>query len=601
MAINFSSLPADAYLEIMERLDNTKDLYHLIAASPQCFQAFVPRRRAVLSSIVANALPSDILHHAVASTMIKSPTNRLNYEHNVRFIEDTYLEMEEPISDSEDDAGSHILPLPTSDLSRLCTVVRLCDQARQLCDTFYKNMLPNITEFTDKFLDDGDEDERLRWLEREASQPLSLDERMRLMRAFLRYELFCRAVPQDWDESAWHAYNMDAEVDEDDLYECFTLDAFCKLLRPHEAEELRGAYFFILRSTNKAFCELDNTWVTLLRDLGKVNLEDIELDDSTEMEEVVKFPSMFDHRHQDFQPSLFAYTEKAWRTRAAQAHAFSLLGLQCIGKMLRTESEGLDRYDFIRSHRHLIYKTIRGARGHVYLPALRDADDVEQRVYPDRESEVLDHRTEPSQGTEELVDHFSTLGDTYGDYERSLSSDTVEQPFRELGLAFWNSKRFTRIMRLIKCEGDGMWFFRGLIEEYDFFQEKLDEYLDELPLEKETTVYRPTPVAFRVRHQKNTEWKAVSDEWSQWREDNEGSPLSYPDWKSTVSKEYRQVEWIKKSDFQELEAVLGDIIYPEGREKAKGSVSADADGHHGQLPDLSTCTCPMHQRFKYTA
>ncbi|CAM1500534.1 Fc.00g096960.m01.CDS01 [Cosmosporella sp. VM-42] len=204
---------------ILQAIDSPADLHRLISASPSCFRTFSRSPQLILSSVVRNALPTDNLEQALA--ILQAPSTKTE----VPSFLDKYF----------NSPSSFDFPKNKADLLIL---FRLYNRLSYLVDGYFRRIMQELScpgqqpradrayvqasSFVDGSLrstmqklscpgkrprahqaqaqDANDRDEGRGENKDETSPtasvvPPSLSERIRLQRAFLRFELYCKVFP----------------------------------------------------------------------------------------------------------------------------------------------------------------------------------------------------------------------------------------------------------------------------------------------------------------------------------------------------------------------------------------------------------------------
>lgn len=160
------NLPTEVMLSILRSVECLEQLIHLTVASSRCYRIFLHHRRRIITSVVH----PETLHHALAVHHTPHPRDSWPQSHwaIVEHFLNRYFERQHELS----------IPNEYSNLVSLCKLVS------------------QISRFTDRYASLS-----IRALEGKTdvsgwqASALSITERVRLERAFLRYELYSRIFP----------------------------------------------------------------------------------------------------------------------------------------------------------------------------------------------------------------------------------------------------------------------------------------------------------------------------------------------------------------------------------------------------------------------
>ncbi|KAJ3545848.1 hypothetical protein NM208_g2306 [Fusarium decemcellulare] len=170
------TLPPELLSLILQAVDSSTTFHHLISASPSCLRAFSQSPSLILSAVLKNALPGGNLRHALAVLQVPS-----TYDKIPAFLEKYF----DP---------SSTFDFPTNRAS-LLQLSGLCNCLSYLLDQFVEESLSDLHRH-DASENRGNLDEKQDLPSAvELPPPLSASERVRLQRAFLRFELYCRVFP----------------------------------------------------------------------------------------------------------------------------------------------------------------------------------------------------------------------------------------------------------------------------------------------------------------------------------------------------------------------------------------------------------------------
>ncbi|KAM5358466.1 hypothetical protein ACJZ2D_015253 [Fusarium nematophilum] len=203
---------------ILQAVDTPLDLYRLISASPSCLRAFSQSPQLVLLAVIQNALPGGNIKHALA--VLQAPST---HDQIPPFL-DKYF----------DSASFFDMPTNKTDLLQLYSL--------------YNRLTYLLNRFTEQV------PRRLGLLSQSSNQPCHRDvcnegqdkasvteaalipstsERVRLQRAFLRFELYCRIFPDHEDDPYGPSGPSATSHSPDQQFRLFLAR-----LNPWEAEEL---------------------------------------------------------------------------------------------------------------------------------------------------------------------------------------------------------------------------------------------------------------------------------------------------------------------------------------------------------------------------
>jgi hypothetical protein len=199
------SLAPELVSLILQNVDSPRGLHDLIAASPACLRVFSQTPQLILSAVTRNTLPIGTSRHYLACLQAPVPATS----------DEVFLFLDKYFSAS----SSFDFPTTKADLVSLCQL--------------YHRVTYLITRFLHQMQQLGFDESIL---------APSSSESVRLHRAFLRYEIYCRVFPpnetEPWEDPLpFHQFSA---------AEQFNL--FLSQLTPWEVEEMAcvQVYFFLL-------------------------------------------------------------------------------------------------------------------------------------------------------------------------------------------------------------------------------------------------------------------------------------------------------------------------------------------------------------------
>ncbi|KAI5467767.1 hypothetical protein BGZ63DRAFT_469361 [Mariannaea sp. PMI_226] len=152
----FGKLVPELLFIILQDIDSPLDLYHLISASPSCFRAFSNSPVLILSSIIKNAFHGENIQHALAILQVPATTSQVSSFLNKYF----------------NSPASFDFPTNKAELVNLCLL--------------YNRLSYFLGEYSEEKTQEFGLSDQLSY---------SPSERVRLQRAFLRFELYCKVFP----------------------------------------------------------------------------------------------------------------------------------------------------------------------------------------------------------------------------------------------------------------------------------------------------------------------------------------------------------------------------------------------------------------------
>ena len=228
-------LPPELLTLILQEVDSPVSLLRFISASPQCLKIFSQYSELILSTIIRKTVPAPTLPHLIAGVNV--PTGKDTTNENRTFFLDSYLD-------------SPSIEFPTQkeqiiSMCRLWTQVShferryFCAAMAELGFSYYQysalnTSTPSLVPSKRERCDDDSVQQSP-----EAHTP-SPSERIRLQRAFLRFDIYCQLFPlrPPWEGCSNVSSN-----------EQFTL--ILSRLKPWEVEEITcvNQYLTVLAGT----------------------------------------------------------------------------------------------------------------------------------------------------------------------------------------------------------------------------------------------------------------------------------------------------------------------------------------------------------------
>ncbi|OJJ46905.1 hypothetical protein ASPZODRAFT_131811 [Penicilliopsis zonata CBS 506.65] len=244
---------------ILESLNSPIDLYHLASASCACWRVFVSFRRLVLSSVLKNAIHLDALPHALAvinapAAVPGSPTPK---EKEVIVFLNKYRN------------GWRLVPFPTAWDDIVC-LSRLYMRVTRLVDDYATHALQAL-----RTIDRPKRDLSVWPTELASAVSLSQTERARFLRAFFRFELYCKLFPVAFRKESWSLFDKRAQF-----------ELFLARLQGWEIEELACVHQYLALLVDDLIKELEDQLVSTVL---SCKLLSSELNSNQEDSELVSF------------------------------------------------------------------------------------------------------------------------------------------------------------------------------------------------------------------------------------------------------------------------------------------------------------------------
>ncbi|KAF5970000.1 protoporphyrinogen oxidase, partial [Fusarium bulbicola] len=204
---------------ILQNVDSPRGLHDMISASPLCLRVFSETPQAFLSSVIRNALPTVNWEHLLALLQSPSPATKITVP---EFLENYF-----------DPSWSFDFPTGKAELMLLC---RLYNRVTFLisCYTEYMYRLG----FVDSIL-----------------IPTST-ECIRLQRAFLRFEIYCRVFPAD------NSFPIETVSANDEFSSMEQFDLFISRISPWEVEEIACVELYVTLMIRDYIDELESQFMS---------------------------------------------------------------------------------------------------------------------------------------------------------------------------------------------------------------------------------------------------------------------------------------------------------------------------------------------------
>ncbi|CVK85145.1 uncharacterized protein FMAN_02055 [Fusarium mangiferae] len=204
---------------ILRNVDSPRELHDMISASPLCLNVFSKTPESFLSSVIRNSVPTDILRHLIAVHQTPSPATKSTVS---EFLQKYF-----------NGAWSFDFPTKKSELVLLCR--------------HYNRMTFMISCYTEYMCRLGLVDSVL---------ILTSTECIRLRRAFLRFEIYCRVFPAN----NYFPFQTVSANDEFSSVEQF--DLFITRLSPWEVEEIACVELYITLMIRDYIDELESQFMS---------------------------------------------------------------------------------------------------------------------------------------------------------------------------------------------------------------------------------------------------------------------------------------------------------------------------------------------------
>ncbi|KAF5542433.1 hypothetical protein FNAPI_10010 [Fusarium napiforme] len=357
---------------ILQNVDTPRGLHNIISASPLCLRVFSTTPQAFLSSVVRNALPAVNLQHLLALQQTPSPATKSTVS---EFLENYF-----------NASWSFNLPTETSELMLLC---RCYNRVEFLisCYTEYMHRLGFVNSIL---------------------IPTST-ECVRLQRAFLRFEIYCRVFP------ASNSFPLQTVSANDEFSSTKQFDLFISRLSPWEVEEIACVELYFTLMIRDYIDELENHFMFTVDNYAWNLLSEPE----SEVESLVELTALD-------QTSLSLFSKEGRYRSSDNISYMTSLGLDFIYDLC-TAGEG--RSELIRSNCHYLRE---------FLPDALRHSPTWPAEHQHEETATLENNSSCSnlgylifsrvEGDERMYKSIATTGGRYSG-------------LRQLGYVFWDSER----------------------------------------------------------------------------------------------------------------------------------------------------------------
>ena len=385
--MRLEDLPPELLRLVFESLDSPRSLYRLISTSASCFRVYKVAPAGILTPLIRKVYSEESLRHAIAVVQayaLQPISETLTYPDLLALLEAYFTD------------GP--LGFPTKK-EQLADLYRLRTRLSYFCNDYFTRTLSKIGESSPEgFQSFGDP-------ENESSIHPSSTELLRLERAFLRYELYCKAF-----SSA--NYAMYAYLTEFRAMTQFNL--FLSRIEPFEVEEMICIHQYLTFRVAEYVEEAEDYIVEELQTLSRTP------------------PIFMDLKNEDGSAFLSRRRPTDWGPFGKRAR------LDMPGYINRMISHGLDfMYDFLRAEQpkrfELIWSNLWETRE--FLPeALVFAPRFDGPVFEPEDIED-DDPAHANLG-------FVLFQDSHRfRYPEILHAGIVRFPLRELGYVFWDIER----------------------------------------------------------------------------------------------------------------------------------------------------------------
>ncbi|RKK82811.1 hypothetical protein BFJ68_g17510 [Fusarium oxysporum] len=374
---------------ILQNVDSPRGLHDMISASPLCLRVFSKTPQTFLSSVIRNALPTDNLRRLLAVRQTPSPATKSTVS---EFLEKYFHA-----------SWSFNFPTGKSELMLLCR--------------FYNRVTFLISCYTEYMYRLGFVDSIL--------IPTST-ECIRLQRAFLRFEIYCRVFPAD------NSFPLETVSANDEFSSIEQFDLFISRLSPWEVEEIACVELYVTLMMRDYIDELESQFMSTVDKYARLAWpllsepeSEAETETKNETERKRERDSLVELTALD-QTSLSLFSKEGRYRSSDNISYMTSLGLDFIYDLC-TAGEG--RYELIRSNCQYSREFLPEALRH--SPTWPPDHQYEETATLENDSlcsnlgYLIFSRVE---GDERMYKPITTKGGRYSG-------------IRQLGYVFWDSER----------------------------------------------------------------------------------------------------------------------------------------------------------------
>lgn len=396
-------LAPELLCSILTSLNSPRDLYSLIKASPAALRAFLACRRIIFSCIIRNALSPDAIHHALA--LLRVPEVPVDFTTESPEAATFRQQVKEYLSQYFQ-ANSWDFP---TELPSIIELIRLISRMSQFIDGYFDFAMTKMGASEDTSY----------------TRPLSPTETVRLQRAFLRFEIYCRINP-----ISRRCGNM--------LRSDIQFYFFIKKIEPWEVEEIACIHEYFATVIGLYILEVEDSLVDAVLGSPHLRARNFEKEEFRCSERGIYKRVRYERSEKDVQNfDSLGLTELAWfSTGATASRRRAVTSIVSLGWGTLHDfifSGFKRRWDMIQGRSYPLRHPLRDALQVAWFQRMPDA------VLPLPEGEFTDSSSRPSKGWLDFNNSHDLL------FIEKAFDRPMQLLLRVCGYMFWDSSRILHL------------------------------------------------------------------------------------------------------------------------------------------------------------